>query len=163
MAAQKAISDVTGHPIDSRVRRGATLPPWGPADQLFVVGKCDGLYVSNGESFVTVPDQQYHRNTWMVVERGHRFQHTYRAHLPPPTPGTTVSQPLLRAGSSTVSVILDPDPQSRACSRCTSARTGPGRTVYGYPAVVRPGSSHQVVVVTDPAKHLIAASVNGQP
>ncbi len=39
----------------------------------------------------------------------------------------------------------------------------PGRTVYGFPTTVRPGTSYQVVVVTDPAKHQIIASVNGQP
>ncbi len=86
VATQKAISDITGHPIDNRVRRGATLPPWGPADQLFIVGKCDGLYISNGESYVTVPNQQYQRDTWMVVERGHQFQHTYRLVVHQPAP-----------------------------------------------------------------------------
>ena len=93
VAVQKAISDVTGHPLDAHVQRGSALPPWGPADQLFIVGRCDGLYISNGESFVTVPDEQYHRNTWMVVERGHRFQHTYRIsiHRPPPAPGSPSS------------------------------------------------------------------------
>ncbi len=162
VAAQKAISDITGHPIDSRVRRGATLPPWGPADQLFVVGKCDGLYVSNGESYVTVPDQQYHRDTWMVVERGHQFQHTYRLAIHEPAPGTRVSEPLVRAGSSTISVLLVPTHQSQVFN-VYFTRTGPGRMVYGFPTVVRPGSSYQVVVVTDPAKHQVVASVNGQP
>ena len=48
---QKAISDVTGHPLNAEVVRGNSLPPWGPADQLYVIGNCDGLYISNGEKY----------------------------------------------------------------------------------------------------------------
>ncbi len=161
VAVQKAVSDVTGHPLDSHVQRGNRLPPWGPADQLFIVGRCDGLYVSNGESFVTVPDQQYHRNTWMVVERGHRFQHTYRIVIHRPTPGTAVSQQLVRAGSTTVSVVLRPTVHADQFNLYV-ARSAPGRMVFGFPALVRPGTSHQVVVVTDPAKRLTTGAVDGQ-
>jgi hypothetical protein len=161
VAVQKAVSDVTGHPLDSNVQRGGRLPPWGPADQLFIVGRCDGLYVSNGESFVTVPDQQYHRNTWMVVERGHRFQHTYRIVIHRPTPGTAVSQQLVRAGTTTVSVVLRPTVHADQFNLYV-ARSAPGRTVFGFPALVRPGTSHQVVVVTDPAKRVTTGAVDGQ-
>jgi hypothetical protein len=161
VATQKAISDITGHPIENRVRYGTTLPPWGPADQLFVVGKCDGLYISNGESYVTVPDQQYHRDTWMVVERGHRFQHTYRLVVRHPTPGETVTEPLLTAGENTVSIVITPGPRA-GVFKMYVARSGTGRTIYGYPALVRDDSSHRVVVVTDPAKHLITTAVDGQ-
>ncbi len=76
--AQKSISDVSGHPLNSRVVRAGSLPPWGPADQLYVIGDCDGLYISNGEYYSAVPSQQYQRNTWMPVEYGHSFQHTFR-------------------------------------------------------------------------------------
>jgi hypothetical protein len=161
VAVQEAISNVTGHPLESHVERGSSLPPWGPADQLFVVGNCNGLYVSNGETFVTVPDQQYHRNTWMVVERGHQFLHTYRISIRRPTPGATVSVSLLRAGTTTVSVMLTPTAHADQFNLYV-ARTAPGRTIYGYPALVRPGTSHQVVVVTDPAKHVTSGAVDGQ-
>ena len=36
--------------LRSQVVQGTSLPPWGPAGELYVVGNCDGLYVSNGES-----------------------------------------------------------------------------------------------------------------
>ena len=32
--AQKTVSDLTGHPLESHVVRGDSLPPWGPAGQL---------------------------------------------------------------------------------------------------------------------------------
>ena len=76
--AQNSISDVTGHPLEANVVRGSSLPPWAPADQLYVIGDCDGLYISNGENYSTVPSQQFTRTTWMAVERGHAFEHTFR-------------------------------------------------------------------------------------
>jgi hypothetical protein len=160
VAVQEAISNVTGHPLDAHVRRGSSLPPWGPADQLFVVGKCDGLYVSNGETFVTVPDQQYHRDTWLEVERGHRFLHTYRVSIHRPAPDSRITQQLLRAGSTTVSVMLTPTAHSDLFHLYV-ARTAPGRTIYGFSAFVRPDTSHQVVVVTDPAKHMTTGTIDG--
>ena len=75
--AQKVVSDLTGGSLDPTVIRGTSLPPWGPADQLYVIGDCDGMYISNGEDYSTVPSEQLIRNTWMVVELGHAFQHTF--------------------------------------------------------------------------------------
>ena len=65
--------------VEPRCARGSALPPWGPADQLYVVGDCDGLYISNGENYSTVPERAvHHETTWMTVERGPRLP----AHLP---------------------------------------------------------------------------------
>ena len=76
--AQKTVSDLTGHPLQARVVRGNALPPWGPAGELYVVGNCSGLYISNGENYSTVPSQQYQRTTWMPVELGQPFEHTFQ-------------------------------------------------------------------------------------
>ncbi len=76
--AQKTMSDLTGHPLESQVVRGRLAPAWGPAGQLYVIGDCNGLYISNGENYSTVPSEQYERTTWMTVELGQPFQHTFR-------------------------------------------------------------------------------------
>jgi hypothetical protein len=55
---QKSISDITGHPLDRRVVHGERLPAWAPADQLFVVRNCAGLYISAGEG----------RTPWVAVD-----------------------------------------------------------------------------------------------
>ena len=47
VAIQKSVSDFTGHPLT--VIHGSRLPTWAPADELFVVGNCAGLYISTGE------------------------------------------------------------------------------------------------------------------
>ena len=55
---QKSISDVTGHPLNRNVIHGKQLPFWAPTDRLFIMGECDGLYVSTGE----------YENTWVTVQ-----------------------------------------------------------------------------------------------
>ena len=77
--AQKTVSDFTGHPLESQVVRGDSLPPWGPAGQLYVIGNCSGLYISNGEDYSTVPSQQYQRDD--MDDRPARS--TLSTHVPP--------------------------------------------------------------------------------
>jgi hypothetical protein len=79
------------------VAHGSSLPLWAPADQLFVVGACDGLYISNRENYSTVPTQQFQRATWMVVQRGHAFQHSFHITFAEPASGRTESLSLVTA------------------------------------------------------------------
>ena len=107
--AQKTVSDLTGHPLESNVVRGNVLPPWGPAGQLYVVGNCDGgLYISNGENYSTVPDEQLQRRTWMTVELGQKFEHIFRLSVKTPESPGTKSIPLLSAGRYTVKLSATP-------------------------------------------------------
>ena len=53
VATQKAISDLTGHPLARYITRGSRLPRLAPADQLYVVGNCDALFISTGEAAIT--------------------------------------------------------------------------------------------------------------
>jgi hypothetical protein len=59
---------VSGGALKKDVRRGSVLPYWAPAGTLFVVGECDGLYVSTGFSYSTIPGQQLQHETWIPVE-----------------------------------------------------------------------------------------------
>ncbi len=158
--AQKAISDVTGHPIESQVSRGNSLPSWGPADQLYVVGDCDGLYISNGEDYSTVPNEQFQRTTWMVVELGHSFQHTFRMTVNRLVSHGTESVSLVHAGKSTVAVSATATGDPRLV-RLRFGVYGPGQPGPGFLFTVKSGTAHQVVVVTDPAKHQIAVTFDG--
>jgi hypothetical protein len=157
--AQKAISDLTGHPLNARVERGTQLPEWRPAGQLFVVGDCDGLYISNGENYSTVPSQQYIATTWMAVERGHAFQHTFHVTLNEPE-SLTAPIPLVSAGANSVTVRVEPA-DGRRLVRVVFTFTAPDRTVYGTTPYVGPGGQHQVVVITDPAKHQLLLYMDG--
>jgi hypothetical protein len=158
--AQKAISDVTGHPLDSNVVRGSTLPPWGPADQLYVIGDCEGLYISNGENYSTVPSQQFVRSTWMVVEYSDAFDHTYRMTVRSPASGGSESESLVDAGRNdvTVTATATRDPSRVRVTFGLSSPTGP---LYGNSFDVRSGSTHNVVVITDPVKHIVGVTMDG--
>ena len=102
--AQTSLSDISGHPQAGNVARVETLPQWAPAGQLAVVGDCNGLYVSNGEDYSTIPDEVFQRATWMTVELGHVFQHTFRVTVHRQPSGLTTTVPLVRAGPNTVSM-----------------------------------------------------------
>ncbi len=157
--AQSAFSDLTGHPLQSHVQRGNTLPPWGPAGQLYVVGNCSGLYISNGEDYSTVPAQQYERTTWMTVELGRSFQHAFRLSAKSPTPGQTVSIRLLRAGHYTVAVHASSTRQHTV--RLRIEISGASRVFRGPVVDVTPETTHTVLVTTDPVKHVFSASFDG--
>ncbi len=160
LTAQKTISDITGHPLDADVVHGRSLPAWGPAGQLYVVGNCAGLYVSNGENYATVPSAQFSRTTWMTVELGHTFQHAFTVKARAPQVGRTESTSLVTVGKGTVAVsaTATSDPHRVAL---TFGFYGQGRPTYGRQVDVPSGTDHKVVVVTDPAKHLVEVTVDG--
>ncbi len=157
---QKSISDVTGHPLNANVRRGNDLPPWAPAGELYVIGDCDGLYISNGENYVTIPKQQYTRTTWMAVQRGHAFQRLFEVTAHHLVPSGSQWMPLLDVGPGTVSAKATP---SRFPGRVQVSFNLVGRNgiTYGLPTLISPGHTDYVVVVTDPVKHLVEVTING--
>jgi hypothetical protein len=159
VSAQKAISDVTGHPLQGRIVRGSSLPPWAPAGQLFVIGDCSGLYISNGENYATVPSQQYIRTTWLTVELGQPFQHTFQLTVKTPRSPTAQSVPVLRTGKYMVTAIAAP--MSSELVDMTFAITGGLKKVEAASFVVSTGTTHTVVVTTDPVKHSVAVQMDG--
>jgi len=167
--AQKALSDLTGHPLASRVRQGGSLPAWGPAGQLYVIGNCAGLYVSNGEDWSTtsrfvlngsvVPSQQYLRDTWMTVQLGRPFTHTFSITANSPTSAATEFTPLVTAGNLVAGVRAVAAGADKVL--VTFPISGGPTTVLGTPAVLASGTNHSVVVTTDPVKHDIDVSLDG--
>ena len=159
VTAQKTISDLTGHPLQGRVTRGTSLPPWSPAGQLYVIGDCSGLYISNGENYSTVPSQQYTRTTWLTVQLGRPFRHDLQ--LTVNVPRTTASQsvPLFRTGKYTVRAIEWP--VDRQVIYMTFAISGGPKTVEAASFEVNTGTTHNVVITTDPVKHALDVQMDG--
>ena len=158
--AQHSIGDVTGHALEANVVRGSSLPPWGPAGQLYIIGNCDGLYISSGESDVTVPSEQFQRATWMPVERGHGFVHTFRITVAGAVSGAPESIPLVGAGKTRVDLRAMPT-ASRDDVVLTFSFDGQGRPLQGLSFPAAAGSSHTVVVTTDPVKHQVEVTLDG--
>jgi hypothetical protein len=157
---QKTLSDLTGHPLNANVVRGGQLPPWGPAGQLYVIGNCDGLYISSGEDYSTVPSQQYERATWMTVQLGQAFQRTFRVTARNTESGGTETVPLVSSGHYTVTVSATPTTNPHLVQLVFGAH-GNGQTAAGYSFAVNSGAPQTVVVITDPQKHLLNVTING--
>lgn len=162
--AQKSVADLTGVSLRSEVHRGAVLPPYAPADQYFIIGNCDGLYISNGEDYSTVPREQFPRMTWMTVELGHSFEHafTLMAGSNGSSGAATDTQTLVTIGHRSIFVRAEATPSGRHV-RLTFGRAGGGEVDYGTPVSVATGSSHRVTVVTDPAKRMVQVSLDDRP
>ncbi len=158
---QVALSDVTGHPVESNVVLGSSLPPVAPADRLMVIGACDGLYISNGEDYRTVPSQEYWRKSWIPVERGPAFRHTFTItfHRSPTLHGPLV--PLVYADHTALDVQVNRRPHNELA--ILFWEFDPRFGGPSYKVVVPVGSTHHVVVVTDNADHLVGVTMDGKP
>ena len=156
---QKSISDITGHPLNGHVVRGTALPNWAPADQLFVIGRCNGLYISTGEDYRTVPMQQFQHANWLAVERGPAFQHTLRLTFAKPVTGSARLVPLVSVGSSTLYVLTAPAGDQRV--RVSFYLQDPRFSGGGIAEIQKVGATQQAVVITDPATHLVEVFLHG--
>jgi hypothetical protein len=158
VSTEASLASATGAGLADRVSHGAQLPAWAPAGSLFDVGDCEGLYISNGEYFSTVPLQSYEHATWMAVDEGAPFLHVLELRLTSALANAAERSrsgeltPLVRSGPSTVLA------QIRAAGR-------PGRFKLRfvvrdptYPAksttmTVAAGAMIQLTIVTDPQLH----------
>jgi hypothetical protein len=157
--AQRWVGGITGNPLRSYARTGSSLPGWAPADELFVVGNCDGLYVSNGEDYSTVPSDQAARKTWMTVALGPRFAHRFQVSVAGAEPSGTVQ--LVRAGGTATS--LRSMPSSAGVEDVVMEIDDPGLGPLDVKVPVLVGTTHVVDVVTDATKHLVEMSFDGVP
>jgi hypothetical protein len=160
--AQKTVSDLTGHPLQANVKRGDALPAWAPAGQLYVIGNCSGLYVSNGENYSTVPSEQFTRTTWMTVQLGEPFEHTFSFDVQSPPLGGLQTVPLVQAGKYTVTVTMAATTDQHVVLLWFTAQTAGAGTVKGPRFEVATGGTHTVVVTTDPVKHQFVATFDGR-
>ncbi|HLH28281.1 MAG TPA: hypothetical protein VKW77_05165, partial [Acidimicrobiales bacterium] len=158
----QTLSRLTGDPLRGRVQTGSTLPAYAPAGQLFIVGHCDGLYISNGEDYSHDPVQQFIRYTWMPVQRGPAQQQSWAVRFRRPPAGGTESVVLATLGGRDRVVVNASAARALGMVRVTFALYGERKTVRGVATQVPAGTTHDVVVVADPAKHTVSASLDGQ-
>ena len=99
VSAERALSDVTGHPLSREVVRGAHFPLRAPMGQLFVMGNCDKLYIADQ----ALPNGFYFPSSiWLPVERA---PHTplCRSLIATATTAPLTANIVLPAGGKTVS------------------------------------------------------------
>lgn len=142
---QKAISDVTGHPLASYVVTGTTLPYWAPAGELFAADNCSALYLSTGESFSTVPQSQLQHATWLTVEAGPGIDHTLLATFHDLGRSSVGARsPLLTYGPYTIFV------EKAGQNEVRFGVTSPSDTSLGTQVKIKENKQYPLHVVTDP-------------
>lgn len=92
--------------LASTVERGATLPYWAPAGQLFAMDNCSGLYISTGNEMKDVPGQQIEHYTWKPVEQSSSFTRVFNLTFNRPDADFTNPVTIMRYGKS--SLVLEP-------------------------------------------------------
>ena len=157
---QKTLSDLTGRPLAENVVRGPTLPRSAPADQLFVVSHCKGLYISDG-------DVQAHGNPslgvtaidlailWYPVELGPDVSHTLDVTFHGPVTNIGKSLPIVTVGTKAMSTI---SVQPYGVGKIRFRLTDPGGSALGTPVRVEPGRTYRFTIVTEPNIHFASVS-----
>jgi hypothetical protein len=148
----KAVSDVTGHPLTKQIHRGSALPFWAPANEVFVVGNCAGLYISSGINFQVVPTFQIQRSTWVPVEQQGNVFNTWldvTFNTAPSELGTGVK--LLSIGLDTVFI------RSAGHGDVQFVLGDPRFPVLGTPFKPILGVPYHIRIETNTVLHMIAA------
>ncbi len=134
--AKRSVNDVIGTGLD--VEHGTELPGTAPADQLFVVGDCDALYISTGEQYFP---------RWHPLEYAngsiHRLALTYG--------GLDQGQiPLIEIGDPVTTTVSVED-RGIAFQRWMRIRVdGTGGSTKSRWIREDPGQTRRITVITDP-------------
>jgi hypothetical protein len=149
---------VTPGALTRSVEQGSAIPAFAPADQLFAVGDCAGLYLSTGVTFKDIPGQQDQRFGWIPVQQEAGINHTIAFKLNVLPSQIRQPVPLLSYGRSTL--VLAPIGSGHVDLRVED----PGGTAIAWPppsspditALLRPSVPIDLSVMTDPYLHRIA-------
>jgi hypothetical protein len=107
------------------VHHGPTLPYWAPTAEIFDVGNCSGLYLSNGVDLATVPSQQIQHDNWTPLEQATGINYVVAIAVTRPIEATTPATPLFRYGPATL--ILQPIAQDQVRIVLQHPGRAPGR------------------------------------
>jgi hypothetical protein len=144
---QEDLSRVTGNPIASNVIGGSGLPARAPADTIFVLDNCAGLFISNGEIY----------NPWVPVAFAAPLQHNFtvrflaRAHK-------LQRVALVSTGRDVVSTVyLD-----YSGSRMRIAFSDPLYSADANWTAVTIGRSYHIDITADVPRQNMTVRLNGQ-
>ena len=110
--------------LAASVHHGSTLPKWAPTGEIFDVGDCSGVYLSNGLDLTTIPGQQLQHENWVPLEQATGINYVVSIAVARPIDATTPAIPLFRYGPATL--ILQPMAQDKARIVLQHPRAAPG-------------------------------------
>ena len=156
---QKSISDVTGDPLATNVVRGNVLPTFAPADQLFIVGDCTSLYISDGlVSFTNIGpvlNALLLQRLWQPVELGQSIRHTLDITFHAPITDIGSSIPLVTVGTKPAS-ILSVQPYGTDAIRFSFA--GPFGSAVSTAVPIQESRTYRFTIVTDSNVHDVSVT-----
>ena len=137
---QNSVSKLTGNPLSGNVVRGTALPTHAVANQLFIAGRCSGLYVSSGtaDGSVSVPKNPaalafYLGLAWFPLELGPPIRHTLDLTFRTPISDQGLILPLVSAGTTNSSTVAL---QPLGPGKIRFILTSPQGTVVGVPTTI---------------------------
>lgn len=155
VSAQEALSLTS---LRSVLSRGAKLPYWAPANQLFEIGNCSSLYLSTGYSYTYSPGQQAEHATWIPLLQPagyvNRVTVTFVKNL------TSFRQPvpLMRYGAATL--FLEPKGRQSGgfAASLVLKNSGISSSAFPFPVsqpfLVKEHKPVRLPIMTDPNLHL---------
>jgi len=152
---------VSGGALKKDVRRGSVLPYWAPAGTLFVVGQCNGLYVSTGFSYSTIPGQQIQHDTWIPVEYEGGTNLALTVVFKGPVDEHTEPVTIMKYGGARLDLVpVGPD-QVRLELKGSGTPSSEWPPPSTEPVSVVPHRPYQVAVTIDPNLNSIVVSGMG--
>ena len=136
------------------VGHGPHLPTAGKAGELFIVGNCDGLYVSDGSRTDAVQP-----TNWKPVQRTSRVgAFDVDVRFPSAAPG--VSDPLLSGGTTAQPEVVRVEYLGDGMARFAYQNaTG---ELAGQPIQLTPGKRYRMHVSADPQDHQVSVAIDGR-
>lgn len=144
--AQKDLSITS---LAATVKHGSRLPYWAPAGELFDVGNCAGLYLSDGSLFNGSPGQNIQHETWTPLVQRSSFNHMIEFSLREPAADLDRPIPIFRDGQTTVDLERGGFNTVKVVLLHTAAAPAwPG--AVSPPILVHPHEDYVLSVMTDP-------------
>ena len=158
VTAQRSLSLT---PLTSSVHVVAHLPDYAPVGALFATPTCDGLYVSNGTDFSTIPGKALQHAEMQPVERSAAIVHDLTVRFDRPLAQVPRTTPLLSWGRTTLVLrVVD-----RYGFRLVLAHPSLPSVTWPGPAggwtAGAPGHTYRLTVATDPNLHAITVTWRG--
>jgi len=152
---QKSISDSTGQPLVGNILRGSVLPPWAPADKVFIVNNCRALYVSNGMNYSNAPKQVFEHATWMPVQQGTGIVYDVTLEFRAPADQIVGKVPILAIGRDTLWIA------SAGSQQVAFGLDDPHVPAVSAAKLLPPNFAYPVELIVDPYLRTLSMSTYG--
>ncbi len=141
--------------LASAVRHGPTLPYWAPAETVYDVGRCQGLYLSTGITFANSPGQQLQHETWVPIEQGGGINTTVTVNLNTLPGNLRAPVPILRDGNTTIELEKANRKHARFVIVNNAAKEPAWPANHTGAIFFKAHGAYRFAIMTDPYMHAV--------